>query len=172
MPSGIYPIHKRQRSSGGGSGSPGLALRIRTRLGRSRLDKQLAQGVDPAASPELALRAQQLRSPTERARIANALVEALGEARRVGEPLTIRPLGYRAAVRDAADDILALALLLRDDQPVGTATVAMAAWLVGSRSSPMRRDGAGDLHEAIRAALGAPEARQPAATSVIDPRAA
>lgn len=172
MPSGIYRIQRNQSSGGGGSRGPGLALRIRTRLRRSRLDRQLAEGADPAAGPELALRADQLRSPIERTRIADALVETLGDAHRVGLPLTIRSLGYRAAVRDAADDILALALRIRDDQPVGTATVAMAAWLVGSRSSPMRRDDAGDLHEALRAALGGSDARQPAATSVIDARAA
>ena len=151
---------------------PGLALRIRTRLLRSQLDEQLAHGSDPTEGAELALRAEQLHSPTERVRIADALIETLGDARRIGEPLTIRPLEYRTAVRDAADDIQALALRLRDDESVGTATVAMAAWLVGSRSSPMRRDNAGDLHAAIRAALRGPEAREPAASSVIDARAA
>jgi hypothetical protein len=151
----------------------GGALRVnRCSYPWSLLDEQPAQGADPAASPELALRADQLRSPTERARIANALVEALGDARRVGEPLTIRSLGYRAAVQDAADDILALALRLRDDQPIGTASLATAAWLVGSRSSPMRRANAGDLHDAIRAALGGSEATRPAATRLIDARAA
>jgi hypothetical protein len=151
---------------------PSLALRIRTRLLRTQLDEQLAHGADPAEGSELALRAEQLGSPSERTRIADALVETLGDARRIGEPLTIRSLEHRTAVREAADEIHALALRLRDDQPLDTADVAMAAWLVGSRSSPMRRDNAGDLNEALRVALGTSEARQPAATSVIDARAA
>ena len=151
---------------------PGLGLRIRTRLLRTQLDEQLAHGADPAEGADLALRAEQLRSPSERTRIADALVERLGDARTVGEPLTIRPLEYRTAVRDAADDILALAQRLRGDQPLDIAAVAMAAWLVGSRSSPMRRDNAGDLNEALGVALGTHEVTQPAATSVIDARAA
>ena len=57
---------------------PSLALRIRTRLSRAVLDEELAYGADPAASPDLALRAEQLSSRAERARIADALRETLG----------------------------------------------------------------------------------------------
>jgi hypothetical protein len=148
------------------------AVRIRTRLRRAKLDRELANGADPASSDELRRRADQLSSPAERARIANALVETLGDARRVGEPLTIRSFGYRAAVREVADEILALALRLRDDQPISVQAVATAAWLVDSKSSPMRRDGAGDLDQEIRVALAAPDTGRAAATSVIDARAA
>ena len=66
---------------------PSLASRIRTRLRRARLDRQLAHGTDPADGPELTLRAAQLDAAAERARIANLLVEAVGDARR-GEPVT------------------------------------------------------------------------------------
>jgi hypothetical protein len=113
--------------------------------------------VDPGGGAELALRAEQLSSPGERARIANALVEALGDARR-GEPMTIRPRPQRAVVRDAADDTLALVLRLRDDRPVGIAGVAAAARLVDDRTGPMYRDDAGDLHDAIRSAASALDA--------------
>jgi hypothetical protein len=84
MPYGSHPIYKQLQWSDGG---PNLATRILDRFPRTPLDLELAQGADPADRPDLALRAHQLRSTEERARIANALVEALGETRRA-EPVT------------------------------------------------------------------------------------
>ncbi len=136
---------------------PNLAVRIRTRVRRSRLDRQLAEGADPAASAELEHRATQLGSTAERARIANALVEALGDARR-GEPMTLRTRPQREVVRDAADDILTLVLRLRDDRPVAPQGVARAARLAEDRSGPMYRHDAGDLPEAVSSALSALDA--------------
>jgi hypothetical protein len=115
------------------------------------------------ASAELAHRATQLGWTAERARIANALVEALGDARR-GEPMTLRTRPQRAVVRDVADDILALVLRLRDGQPVAPQGVARAARLADDRRGPMYRHDAGDLREAVRSALSAMDAeREPAA---------
>jgi hypothetical protein len=151
MPYGVFPVPKSRDSGNSGTTGPSLAVRIRTRFGRAELDSELARGSDPAGSAELALRAEQLSSPAERARIANALVESLGDARR-GEPMTLRLRPQREVVRDAADAILALVLRLRDDRPVGTAGVAAAARLVDDRRSPMYRDDAGDLDDAIRSA--------------------
>jgi hypothetical protein len=128
-------------------------VRIRTGLGRAELDSELANGADPAGSTELALRAEQLDSSAARARIASALVKALGE-----EPITLLPRPQRAVVRDAADEILALVLRLGDDRPVGIAGVAAAARLVEDRSGPLYRHNAGDLHDAIRSALSALDA--------------
>jgi hypothetical protein len=120
-------------------------------LRRSRLDQELALGADPAASAALGLRAIQLRSRNERARLANALEETLGDARR-GEPVTIRVRPQRAEVRACADDLLALVLRLRDDHPVDIRGAAMTARLVSDRTSPLRRTGDVDLRDAIRAA--------------------
>ena len=162
MPSGVHPGSMHSESTESSRTSANLAVRIRTRLRRGRLDRQLAQGADPAASAELELRATQLRSAAERARIANALVETLGDAHR-NEPVTVRPRPQRAAVRDAADEILALALRLREDRPVDPRGVAMAARLVDNRTSPMHRHDVGDLHDAIGSALSALDAtREPA----------
>jgi hypothetical protein len=158
MPYGVFPVPKSRDSGKGGTGRS-LAVRIRTRIGRAELDSELANGADPTGSAELALRAEQLNSPPERARIANALVESLGDARR-GEPMTLRPQPQREVVRDAADAILALVLRLRDDRPVGIAGVAAAARLVDYRRGPMYRDDAGDLHHAIRSAQSAMDATQ------------
>jgi hypothetical protein len=162
MPYGVFPAPKSRDSGRSRAAGPSLAVPIRTRFGRAKLDTALATGMDPGGSAELALRAEQLRSPAERARIANGLVEALGDARR-GEPMTLRPRPQREVVRDAADDILALVLRLRDDRPVGIAGVAAAARLVDDRRGAMYRDDAGDLHDAIRSAQSALDAtREPA----------
>jgi hypothetical protein len=149
----VFPAPETRDSNRSGPTGPSLAVRIRTRFRRAELNKALATGVDPGGGAELALRAEQLGSPAGRARIAIALVEALGD-----EPMTLWPRPQRAVVRDAADDILALVLRLRDDRPVGIAGVAAAARLVDDRRGPMYRDRAGDLHDAIRSALSALEA--------------
>src|ERR687898_974447 len=107
MPYGAYPVPPHSESAESGRANASLAMRICTRVRRGPLDRQLAEGSDVVSSPEVELRAAQLQSPAERSRIANALVDALGDARR-GETLWARP--QRAAVRDAADDILTLAL--------------------------------------------------------------
>ena len=158
MPYGVYPVPDTESSRTDAN----LAVRLRTRVRRGRLERELADGADPRASAELELRATQLRSTAERARIANALVETLGDARR-GEPVTLRTRPQRAVVREAADDILALVLRLRDERPVAPRGVAMAARLADGRTSAMHRHDVGDLHDAIGSALSALDAtREPA----------
>lgn len=63
MPYGIYPVPRFRSYPRPAGARPSLALRIRTRWRRRRLDEQLSQGADPASTAELALRAAQLRSP-------------------------------------------------------------------------------------------------------------
>ena len=150
MPSGIFPVPKFRPVPA--RARPSLVVRIRTRVRRNILDWQLAHGADPGENAELALRAGQLRSRAERSRLANALEEALGDARRA-EPVTIRDRGsQRAKVRAAADDLLALVLRLRDPEPVEVRGMAAVAQLLGDSESPLRRDGEQDLQNAIRAA--------------------
>ena len=153
MPNGALSLTKNRAPAKSGSTDPSLATRIRMRFRRAELDEALATGVDPGGDADLGLRAEQLGSRAERARIAAALVKALGK-----EPMTLLPRPQRAVVRDAADDILGLALRLGDDRPLGIAGVAAAARLVDDRRGPMYRDGAGDLHAAIRSAQSALEA--------------
>jgi hypothetical protein len=118
MPNGIFPVPAFDSRPGYAAGTrPNLAVRLRARWRRNRLDDQLAYGTDPATSPELELRAAQLRSRRERSRIANALVQILGDARK-GTPVTIKVRPQRAQIRAAADDLLELVGRLRDDQPV------------------------------------------------------
>ena len=149
MPNGIFPVPEFRPVPA--RTRPSLAVRIRTRWKRDRLDKELSRGADPATSDELRLRAAQLRSPAVRARLANALVEELGDARR-SEPMTLTARPQRTEVRDHADDLLALAERLRGDEPVHVRGVAMIARLVNDGASPLHRDGGQDLREAVRAA--------------------
>jgi len=127
-------------------------VRIRTRLRRGRLDEELARGADPATSAELSLRAAQLGSRSGRSRLANALAEGLGDARR-GTPVTLKSReSPRANVRAAADELLALVNRLRDDQPVTARGMAMAARLLSDRSSPLNHGEGHDLPHEIRTA--------------------
>ena len=132
---------------------PGLGLRLRTRWNRRRLDDELARGTDPATSAELTLRAAQLRSPDGRRRLANSLVEALGDARRPNlDPLTAKGRRQRAAVEANRDDLLALVLRLREEQPVDVRGAAMTAQLVSAGIGRRKQDGVEELAHAVRAA--------------------
>jgi hypothetical protein len=151
MPSGIFPVPEfrpvpaRARRR--------LAVGIRTRRRRGRLDEQLARGTEPATSAELTQRAAQLRSRAERTRVANTLVQALGDAR--GPNLgafTVKRRRQHAAIREHAHELLALVARLRDDQPVAVQGAAMSARLVDDRSGPLHRGGGQHLRHEIRAA--------------------
>jgi hypothetical protein len=163
MPNGIFPVPAFDSRPGDAAGTrPNLAVRLRARWRRNRLDEQLAHGTDPAASSELELRAAQLRSRRWRSRIANALVEILGDARK-GAPVTIKVRPQRAQIRAAADDLTELVGRLRDDEPVNVRGVAMAARLLSDSTSPLRRHGGPELQHSIRAARFALDATGPAA---------
>lgn len=154
MPSGIFPVPKfRSTPSSSIRRRPSLAVRVRTRWRRDRLDEELARGAVPATSAELSLRAAQLRSRAERSRLANSLVETLGDAR--GPNLgafTTKARRQHAAIRESADDLMALVLRLRDDQPISVRGAAMTARLLSDGASPLHRDSGQDLQHAIRAA--------------------
>jgi hypothetical protein len=163
VPSGIYPVPEfRSIPRRGVVTSPGLAVRMRTRLSRNRRDGELARGADPAASAELRLRAAQLRSTAERSRLANAMVEALGDARRPNlGAFRLKTRRQHDVIRESADELMALVGRLRDDQPVSGRGAAMASRLVGDKASPLHRDGEQDLQQAIRAAIVALDTTAP-----------
>ena len=75
-----------------------LLLRLRTRRHRDALDDKLAFGADPITSPELALRAAQLRSRAGRDEIAAGLERVLHEVSDRWPPAVshIVPLRYDA----------------------------------------------------------------------------
>jgi hypothetical protein len=88
-------------------------LRVRVALKGPQLDAQLAAGVDPVTSAELALRAGQLRSPRRRARFARSLRRAIASAEartyaRIPGRSSAVPVS-RAAVLEARPELEALA---------------------------------------------------------------
>lgn len=154
MPNGIYPIPPfNSHPSHATHRRPNHWLRLRTRWTRRRLDDELSRGTDPGTSDELTLRAAQLRSPAVRARLANRIVEALGDARAPNlDPLTARGRRQRAAVEANRDDLLALVQRLRDEQPVDVRGAAMTAQLVNAGIGRRKQDGAEEFPHAVRAA--------------------
>jgi hypothetical protein len=163
MPNGIFPVPEfDSRPDHTADTRQSLAARVRTRWRRNRLDEELAHGADPDTSAGLSLRASQLCSPAERSRLANALAEALGDARR-GTPVTLKVRPQRAEIRAAADELLALIGRLRNDQSVSVRGAAMAARLLSDRTGPLHRADRQDLRHAIRAARVALDATDRAA---------
>jgi hypothetical protein len=150
MPSGIFPVPEFRPIPA--HTHPTLAARTRMRWTRERLDEELARGADPGKSAQLMLRAAQLRSRSERSRLANALVAALGDARGANlGAFRMKTRRQQAVIREYADDVLALVGRLRDDRPVETRGVAMAARLVDDGASPLHRKGGQDLQHELRA---------------------
>lgn len=160
MPSGIFPVPQfHSDPTPRAAMRAGLVARARTRLRRNELDEQLARGVDPETTVELTLRAAQLRSNGGRSRLANALVEALGDAR--GPNLgafRIRTRRQHSALREAADNLQLLVLRLRDERPIEIRGAAMASRLLNDRGSPLHHGNGQELQGALRAARAALDA--------------
>jgi hypothetical protein len=152
MPNGIYPAPQFDSADPRrGQTRPAIAVRARTRWRRNRIDRELARGADPAASEELGVRATQLRSAPERARLANALVETLGNARQPNLGAFTRKEQRRHwAIQDRADDLHALVRRLRDDRPISIRGAAQASRLVNHRVSPLRGGNGQGVEHAIR----------------------
>jgi hypothetical protein len=151
MPSGIYPVprfrpaaHPRRPTR-----AP-LGLRGRTWWKRDRLDEALASGANPASTPELALRAQQLQSPAGRSSLANAIVKLLGEAHAPNlGPYTAAGHERNARIREYADNLRALVARLRDEKPIDVQGAAMTARLVNDPTGPLYREGGADLGSVV-----------------------
>jgi hypothetical protein len=163
MPNGIFPVPQFHPDPTPRTAMrAGLVARVRTRLRRNNLDAQLARGVDPETSVDLRLRAAQLLSSSGRSRLANALVEALGDAR--GPNLgafRMRTRRRHGAIREAADDLWPLVLRLRDERPIEIRGAAMAALLLNDRGSPLHHESGTELRVASRAARAALDAADP-----------
>jgi hypothetical protein len=144
----VSPADSPPQTVGAG---PNLALRLRTRARRARLDAELAAGTDPATSPEHRLRAAQLGSPDVRTQLANRLVEAVGEARRLGQELTsARRRRAREDVWGYADELVAVVPRLRDEARLPIQGLAITARLVDDRRGPLYRAGREDLGDVVR----------------------
>jgi hypothetical protein len=128
-----------------------LSLRLRTWWLRDELDEKLAHSADPMSNPLLGRRAAQLCSRSTRADLADTLERALRDARSTWS-LTARLPLRRSALRECADEVLAVAGRLRDPAPIDVAGAALVARLVFDGTSPLYRDGAVSLRYALRSA--------------------
>ena len=67
-------------------------------------------------------------------------------------PFTLRLQPHRHEIRSSTDDLLALALRLREPRPVAVRGVAMTALLLTRGASPLDPNSGASLRQAVRAA--------------------
>jgi hypothetical protein len=114
-----------------------LGARVRARLHRRVIDREIAVGVVVGADPARALRAQQLTSPAERRCVAASLRNILEAAEeRHADPASHVRLNHADVLR-ARHGIVTLIEILRGDQTVAARGVALARLLTVERASPM-----------------------------------
>jgi hypothetical protein len=153
-PSGLRAMNVNERSRPGRTA--GLALRLRTWFRARRLDRALARGEDPEASPELSVRAEQLTG--QRTQLGDAVEATVLEAHSPPAAPGARVPTRRREIRENAESLLGLAKRLRDGQPIDVQGVAMALLLTRDGTSPLYSPRAQyTLGYAVRSALGALE---------------
>src|SRR5581483_3534431 len=121
---------------------PGWLVRGLARVRARALDRALIEGVDPAASPQLALRARRLTSPRTRAAVASSL-----ERLAVSEPdpgRRFQVLPFRTAGRANARQLAEIAARLRDPAPVYSPGVARLRRLISDGTGPVYADRTGE----------------------------
>jgi hypothetical protein len=105
--------------------------------GRMSLDRRLAAGMDPLASPSLARRASVLVSPRTRRRLACGLEGVVVETERPRRALSAAIPVQRHEVLVARDDLLLLAAALRCTQHPDPRAVAGASLLLTDGCGPV-----------------------------------
>jgi hypothetical protein len=133
-----------------------FSARVRARLHRRVIDREIAAGAVVSADPARALRAQQLTSPLERRCVASSLWNILQAAEeRHADPASHVRLNH-AEVLAARHGIMALIEILRSEQTVAPRGVALARLLTVERGSPMLCEGSQRLvQDAVSEALAA-----------------
>ena len=119
-------------------GLPRMGLRMRVWAGALALDRRLAEGVGPANSPELELRARQLLGARSRRALSGALTTAVDVARQPTREAGASAIALATpGIRDAAGLLRALAgdLTSVSDPPIRG--VALVSFLVCDPMSPL-----------------------------------
>lgn len=116
-------------------------LRLRVWAKRTRLDRALAGGTPPNASPELELRAAQLSRAATRRAIAAMLSNVLDAAEEPPSPAERQVPGQavnRSAIAHARDELTTLIAGLRDDDaPASVQGIAQAHLLAVDSGGPL-----------------------------------
>jgi hypothetical protein len=121
-------------------GPPSRMMRLRIRLRRRRLDRELLAGSDPNRDPLILGRAKQLTGRPARADLASLFQKVLDVANRPESRLRGAVSIQRGSVRAAAPDIEDLVDLLRGPQPISPQGVVMAYRLLTDGTGPLYRD--------------------------------
>ena len=103
-----------------------LRARLRAALRRSELTRALAEGADPTASAELALRAGQLTSARNRGTLARTMRRTIDEAHRPPLARSRAVIIRRGAVLEAEDAITTMIARLISAKPVRAQGMAIA----------------------------------------------
>jgi hypothetical protein len=140
-----------------------LRLRLRTSVHRAKLTRALAEGVEPGASDELALRARQLTSERNRRALAGALRRSIADAHLPARTRARVSIIDRRGVLNAEGSIATIIERLRSPRPVRAKGMAMLERiLTNADGSPLyNRSEPGALRQMIRDATAALD-RQPA----------
>ena len=124
--------------------------RLTVRLRANRLDRALAAGVEPDASPQLSARAEMLRSRRGREAIAAGIYRTVKDAG-VGRPaFSVRVPVARQAVSQNRRELLELAAELRQASEVSARGVAATRLLLVEGTGPLHLE---EEHGALRAAV-------------------
>ena len=123
-------LHVRKR--------PTLRARLRAAWSAAELDEALANGVDPLASEELAVRAAQLVEPSKRLQLARSLELLVKEVVRGGpSPVPGPTILRREPIARNRPALLALTRRLRSDELHCLPGLAMADRLIRYGDSPL-----------------------------------
>jgi hypothetical protein len=126
-----------------------LARRLRVHLHRGRLDHQIAEGFDPAAFEDRALRAVQLAGLPARRRVARSLRGVVRAADQPA-PLSSAVPVWRPTVLPWRQALLGLAERLERPEPVNPCGVARALIVLTDGAGPLYvREAARSVGEAV-----------------------
>jgi len=114
-----------------------LVTRLKAVAERAELDRELARGVSPSTNPELARRAEVLRSRRVRRRLADGLEHVLVEAVAPTRGQTAAVPVQRDEVLLARRDLSRLAWALRSEPAPPVRAIAAASVLLTDGAGPM-----------------------------------
>ena len=131
-----------------------LVQRLLSRTRGPALDRRLADGAAPESSLDLAIRADVLIRPEERAVLARDLDQIAVTARRTPSKMQVRLC--RRRIREAGAELSALSRQLAAPGPVSVRGVAMIRVLLRDGTGPLFQPGSGvDLRLLLYTALAA-----------------
>lgn len=114
-----------------------LRLRMRVRLHRRRLDRELAGAGEIGAAPDRTLRATQLKDVATRRRLACSLRRVVAEAERPQRVLMSAVPVCRESVAPLREGLLGLADALEQPGPVNPCGVARTVVLLSDGAGPL-----------------------------------